>query len=507
MKELEVRLQAGYPAIKLLTHEEARAEAVLAKVCEKLEKNPFVWTITEGLKDKDGSEVANETDDPTGVLKAIGEMIDEGNLFVLKDFHHYLDEAVVVRMIRDLIPRLKAEGAHLVFLGPSFDAPTDLRREIVEVEFKLPDRAQLHEVLKNLCEENDVNLKKIQNGNLDKLIEAGLGLTSIEYENALAESLVEMGKLCADNISKVKSKIVASSGSLEVARSEDLPEIGGNKELMRWMEQRGKLFSKKFREYKGRVPKGVLLVGPPGTGKSLVGKSASKFLDLPFTWYLSLQNLLDKFVGESEKNLRESLAAAEASAPCAVVIDEVDKSGVGSGGQESHEVSKNMLGTLLTWMQDRPKDKMVFIIFTANTIKGIPAPLLRKGRIDETFLVTLPNAYERREIIDIHLRHRERNPEDFNVNALAEACEQFTGAEIEAAIEEAMAQAFVDDEREFTTEDIFEEFKNTKPQAKIKPEAFKEFDEWIKKGVARAASAEEEKAKGGIGKRKIAKKK
>jgi AAA+ superfamily predicted ATPase len=506
MKELEIRLQAGYPAIKLLTHEEARAEAVIAQVCKKLEKVPHVWTITEGLKDKTGSAVGSETDDPTGVLKALDGLIEEGNLFVLKDFHHYLEEAVVVRMIRDLIPRLKAEGAHIIFLGASFNAPIDLMREIVEVEFKLPDRAELHEVLKNLCEENDVDLKKIKNGEMDKLIEAGLGLTSIEYENALAESLVEMGKLCADNISKVKSKIVASSGSLEVARCEDLPEVGGNKVLMRWMEQRGKLFSKKFREYKGRVPKGVLLVGPPGTGKSLVGKSASKFLDLPFTWYLSMQNLLDKFVGESEKNLRESLAAAEASAPCAVVIDEIDKSGVGSGGQESHEVSKNMLGTLLTWMQDRPRDKMVFLVFTANTIKGIPAPLLRKGRIDEIFLVGLPNVYERREIIEIHLRHRDRDPENFKVSALAEACDQFTGAEIEAAIEEAMAQAFVDGEREFNNKDIVDEFTKSKPQALLKPEAFKEFDNWIKKGTARSASEEEEKAKGGVGKRKIKKK-
>lgn len=497
MKELKLKLSAGYPAIALLTHEEARAEASLARDCEELERDAFVWTLTEGLKDTDG-DIEEESKNPPQVLKKIEEKIEElgedeeGLVFILKDFHHFLDNAGVCRQIRDLIPMLKKTGSCLLFLGAEFNPPADLQREVVKMHFKLPDREELEQVLKGICEQNDINVG--DNGEKDQLLEAGLGLTSIEYENALAESIVESkGKLDPKVVSRVKCEIVASGGLLELAKTDELPEVGGNKNLIEWLEQRKGTFGKKAREYGLRAPKGVMLVGRPGCGKSLVGKLAAKYLGVPYVWYLDMGKLKNKYVGETERQTREVFDAAEASAPNAILIDEVDKVGPKDASQgETHETSQATLGTMLTRMQDRPKDKMVFYIFTANSIAGIPPALLRRGRIDEIFLVDLPDALERREIVEVHLRHRGRKPENFKVAAIAEACADFTGAEIEAAIEEAMVKAFQKD-REFTYEDIIEAMKEMSPQARLQPEVAREFENWLKAGKARPASKREGK--------------
>jgi len=497
VKELKLKLAAGYPAIALLTHEEARAEASLARDCEELERAVYVWTLTEGLKDSAGA-IEDETNTPPTVLKKIEELVhmlgenEEGLVFILKDFHHFFDNAGVCRQIRDLIPLLKKTGSCLLFLGPDFDPPADLQREVVKTNFKLPEREELAQILKGICEENEIEIG--ENGERDKLLEAGLGLTSIEYENALAESIVECeGKLDATIVSRVKCEIVAAGGLLELVKTNELPEVGGNKNLIEWLEMRKGTFGKKAREYGLRAPKGVLLVGRPGCGKSLVGKLAAKYLDVPYVWYLDMGKLKNKYVGETERQTREVFDAAEASAPNAILIDEIDKVGPKDASQgETHETSQATLGTMLTRMQERPKDKMVFYIFTANSIQGIPPALLRRGRIDEIFLVDLPDAYERREIIEVHLKLRKRDPKHFKVNAIAEACADFTGAEIEAAIEEAMVKAFRED-REFSEKDIITAMGEMSPQARLQPEVAKEFEDWLKKGKARPASKREGK--------------
>jgi len=487
MKDLRLKLAAGYPAVALLTHEEARAEHVLAKQCEDLEKRVYIWTLTSGLCDMSNAGTTfAETEDPDDMLVKVEQLLDEDCVFILKDFHHHLESAMTVRRIRDLIPHMKAVGAHFVFLGPEFEPPADLQREVAKVNFKFPDRGELEKILNGICETNGIELDS--NGQRDSLIEAGLGLTSIEYENALAESIADCeGSLDSKVVSRVKCEIVAASGVLELVKAEDLPEVGGNKNLIEWMELRKGTFGKKAREYGLRAPKGVLLVGRPGCGKSLVGKLAAKFLGVPYVWYADPGKFKDKYVGESERKTREFFDAVEASAPNAVLIDEIDKVGPGNTSQDSHSVDKNMLGTMLTRMQDRPKDKMVFFIFTANSIAGIPPALLRRGRIDEIFLVDLPDAFERREIIDVHLRLRNRDPKNFKAEVIAEACADFTGAEIEAAIEEAMVRAFQDG-REFEDKDIIAAMKDMSPQSHLQPEVAAEFEDWIKKGKAKPAS-------------------
>ncbi len=497
MKDLKSKLAAGYPAIALITHEEARAEASLSQDCKELNREIFVWTLTEGLRNSNGG-IEKETDTPPKVLTKIEEKIlslgeeDDGFVFILKDFHHFFDNAGVCRKVRDLIPMLKKSGSCLLFLSPEFNPPSDLQRDVVKVFFKLPDRTELEQILKGICSLNKIDVG--DNGEKDKLLEAGLGLTSIEYENALAESIVESkGDLDPAVVSRVKCDIVASGGLLELVKTDDLPEVGGNKHLIEWLEQRRGTFGKKAREYGLRAPRGVLFVGRPGCGKSLVGKLAAKYLGVPYVWYLDMGKLKNKYVGETERQTREVFDAAEASAPNAILIDEIDKVGPRDASQnETHETSQATLGTMLTRMQDRPKDKMVFYIFTANSISGIPPALLRRGRIDEIFLVDLPDAFERREIIEVHLKLRKRDPKDFKVNAIAEACADFTGAEIEAAIEEAMVKAFQKD-REFTAEDIIDAMTEMSPQARLQPEVAKEFEDWLKKGKARPASKREGK--------------
>lgn len=502
MKDLRLKLAAGYPAVALLTHEEARAEHVLASECEKLEKSVYIWTLTQGLLDM-GNEgtVVDETNDPDDLLVRIENLLNEDCVFVLKDFHHHLESAMTVRRIRDLIPHMKAVGAHFVFLGPEFEAPSDLQREVVKVNFQFPDREELETILNGICETNEIDIG--DNGKRDALIEAGLGLTSIEYENALSESIADCeGNLDPKVVSRVKCEIVAASGVLELVKADDLPEVGGNKNLIEWMELRKGTFGKKAREYGLRAPKGVLLVGRPGCGKSLVGKLAAKFLGVPYVWYADPGKFKDKYVGESERKTREFFDAVEASAPNAVLIDEIDKVGPGSGAQDTSGVEKNMLGTMLTRMQDRPKDKMVFFIFTANSIAGIPPALLRRGRIDEIFLVDLPDAEERSEIIEVHLKLRNRDPKNYKAKVIAEACADFTGAEIEAAIEEAMVKAFQQN-REFRDQDIIEAMKEMSPQARLQPEVSAEFEDWIKKGKAKPASKRSKNEVYKIGSRKI----
>jgi len=497
MKELKLKLSAGYPTVALLTHEEARAEASIARDCEELERDVYVWTLTEGLRGAD-TYIEEDSKNPPQVLAKIEEKIgeidedDEGIVFVLKDFHHYVDNNQICRMIRDLIPMLKKTGSCIIFLGPNFEPAVDLQREVVKLPFKLPDRVELEQNLMGICEQNGVEIG--ENGEKDQLLEAGLGLTTIEYENALAESIVESkGNLDPTVVSRVKCEIVAAGGLLELAKTDELPDVGGNKNLIEWLEQRRGTFGKKAREYGLRAPKGVLLVGRPGCGKSLVGKLAAKYLGVPYVWGLDMGKLKNKFVGETERQTREVFDAAEASAPNAILIDEIDKVGPKDASQgDSHEVSQSTLGTMLARMQDRPKDKMVFYIFTANSISGIPPALLRRGRIDEIFLVDLPDAFERREIIEVHLKLRKRDPKSFNVAAVAEACADFTGAEIEAAIEEAMVKAFQDN-REFEDKDIIDAMKEMSPQARLQPEVAREFEDWLKAGKARPASRREGK--------------
>jgi AAA+ superfamily predicted ATPase len=450
--ELDVLVRARYPLVYLVTSEEQRVEAILAQLADVHGKALLGWSVTTGLRRLGGSKTAPPSEDarePLAAVQAIAKL-SEPSLVVLKDFHPWLSDPAVVRAVRELSHALKSTYTTVVLLSPALVIPPELEKEVSVLDVPLPGYRDLLQLLKEIVgvlrqgNRAKVDLTK-EDG--DQLIKAALGLTLSEAENAFAKAVAHDGGLCRDDIALVleeKRQVIRKSGLLEYfPTDETFQNVGGLDLLKRWLARRGAAFSEAARRFGLPEPKGLLLLGVQGCGKSLTAKAIAAQWRLPLL-RLDMGRIFSGLVGSSEENLRRAIRVAESVAPVVLWIDEIEKglAGISSSGFSDSGVTARVAGTLLTWLQE--KTAPVFVVATANRIEQLPPELLRKGRFDDIFFIDLPSQAERREILEIHVRRRGRDPAAHDLEALAARAAGFSGAEIEQAVVSALYDAFAE---------------------------------------------------------------
>ncbi|MFN5965937.1 MAG: AAA family ATPase, partial [Pseudanabaena sp.] len=411
-------------------------------------------------------------------------------IYIFKDAHPFFDHPVAVRFLRDAVANFKGTQKTIILMSPIQVIPVELEKDIVVLDFPLPDIKAIEEVLDQQL--SQIRTKKISSETREKLVRAALGLTQDEAEKVYRKAQVTSGRLTEEEVAIVlseKQQLIRRNGILEyIEDEEDLDAVGGLEELKHWLQQRSNAFSQRARNYGLPQPKGMLILGVPGCGKSLIAKTTARLWSLPLN-RLDMGRVYDgSTVGKSEANLRNALKFAESISPMILFIDELDKAFAGGAGSADSDggTSSRIFGTFLTWMQE--KKSPVFVMATANRIEKLPGEFLRKGRFDELFFVDLPNSEERRDIFRIHLRKRRPDLERFDLEQLSKVSDGFSGAEIEQAVIAAMYEAFAQD-REFTQLDIISAVKSTTPLSRTMTEQVAALRDWARMRARPAATS------------------
>lgn len=484
-REIELLIRAKYPLLYVTSWEERRVEESIRSVSGALKRQLHTWSVTQGLKPPltraSGPTSATPLSGELEVLAQIHEA-PEFTVFLLKDFHSYLRDHRVVRLLRDLSARLRGRKQTLILLSPSLNLPIELEKDVTVVEYPLPSQEDISAILDQAVDavKDNTNLKSdIPADYRELIVKSAQGLTADEIESALARSLVETRTFCIEQILEEKKQIVKKTGMLEFyPATARLDDIGGHDILKDWLVKRTKSFTDAARDFGIPAPKGVLLIGVQGCGKSLVAKAVSAAYSLPML-KMDIGRIFGSLVGQSEENMRKAIRIAESLAPCVLWIDELEKglSGMGSSGVSDSGTTARVFSTFLTWMQD--KTKPVFLVATANDVTSLPPELLRKGRFDEIFFIDLPSEPERKVIFEIHLKKRKRDPAKFSVPKLSKLSEGFSGAEIEQVVISALNHAFFDG-RELKTSDLVEEAKSQVPLSRMMAEDIDALRDWAK---------------------------
>jgi hypothetical protein len=462
--DLEALVRSRHPIVTIDTVEEERVDNLLHAVASTLHMPLFTWTVTHGLQRVGGEIAVYGTANPQVLVRHLATLTVQG-LFHLKGLHAHLDDATVVRGLRDTAQAFLRSGATAVLSGESIRLPRELAGDAVPFVLHLPNHDELqevvHQVLHSLTRQHDVAVNLGPDG-MELLLQALSGLTLNQARQAVAWAVLEDASLTAQDIPRVlrrKCETVREEGLLEFYPPEDNTfELGGFDRLKAWLERARVGFTSEARALGLPAPRGILLVGVQGCGKSLAAKAIARGWKQPLL-KLDAGRLYDKFIGESEKNLRKALDFAEAIAPGVLWIDEIEK-GFAHGGEADGGLSQRILGSFLTWLQERQAP--VFVAATANDVLALPPELLRKGRFDEIFFVDLPQPAERDTIFRIHLTQRHQDPARFDLAALTAASDGFSGAEIEQAITAGLYRALHDREP-LTTGMLCEELRGTQP--------------------------------------------
>jgi ATP-dependent 26S proteasome regulatory subunit len=503
-------IRAQYSIIYLLTPEESRAEAVIQKTAVELKKKLVVWSCTEGIFEVVNGKASGkeQIEDPIEALVRIkgskeagARAPDADTIYVLRDMNPYLNDARVARHLRDIARDFKQSRKTLIILSPVRKLSPDLERDVTVLEFALPAYDEIKVIFDNLYEGAKSKLGKISDDERERIVQAAMGLTTIEAENALAKSIVEhvngqKDKKGANSISKLvlkeKALAVKKSGILEYyPATQTAADVGGLENLIEWLNIRKEAFTAKARDFGLPMPRGLILVGIPGCGKSLSAKACSNLWDVPLL-KLDLGNVFGGLVGESERNMRTCIQTAEALGSSILWLDELEKAFAGAGGNGSTDggTTQRVFGTFLTWMQE--KTCPCFVVATVNRIDGLPPELLRKGRFDEIFFVGLPTARERQIILNIHIKKYKRDVKNFEkqMSELVSASEGFSGAELEEAVVSGLYAAFYH-KRDLTAEDVLKAIKNTNPLAKSRGAELQEMVKWAAENAVNASRVED----------------
>jgi len=492
-QELDIYIRARYTLLWVVTSEESRALSEIDQLAKEQRKPVYVWSATTGVANPAiPTRVDAGKRDPLTLLTAIVEDREPG-LWVLRDFHPFLRDHTVVRRLREAAFSLESSNKTIILLGPVLKIPPELEKEITVVDFSLPTRDELDRQLDRIVESArshgkiDIALDRRQKA---RLVQACLGLTINEAGNAIAKAIIQSGgRLDGDAVEAVteeKQQIIRKSGLLEYYRSDDqLTTVGGLDTLKEWLRKRVRAFGEEARAFGLPEPKGILLVGVQGCGKSLVAKSVANSWRLPLL-RLDVGRLFSSLVGSSEENLRNAIKVAESIAPVVLWVDEIEKgfSGVGSSNVSDAGTAARVFGSFITWLQE--KKAPVFVIATANTVSQLPPELVRKGRFDEIFFVDLPDTAERREIWKIHLLKRNRNPDDFDLHTLAMASDGLSGAEIEQAVIAGLYEAF-DQTRPLEMSDLLDVLQDTVPLSQMMQEEIDALRSWARQRARRAS--------------------
>jgi hypothetical protein len=497
-EELETLVRARYPIIYVITGEEMRVQNMVLEIAAKRQKKVFEWTCSSGLVPA-GSSIQSQrnrnasTKDPGAALDLIIDQVEPA-IFLFKDFHPFLTRGnvAIIRRLKDIALHLKNSFKTIVIVSPVLEIPPELEKEITVLNFPQPTREDLavllDKILEDVRELKHVQIDLDEHGR-ERLLQAALGLTLAEAENVFAKIIVRYQRLGPEHVSEVfseKQQIIRKNGLLEYYSSEeDFHQVGGLAVLKDWLNKRAVAFTVEANAFGLPPPKGVLLLGVQGCGKSLCAKAISRLWQLPLLRF-DMGRMFGSLVGSSEENVRRAIAVAESIAPVVLWVDEIDKAFAGSqsSGMTDGGTTARVFGTLLTWLSE--KVAPVFVVATANDVSQLPPELLRKGRLDEIFYVDLPSLEERIEIFRIHLAKRGRDSATFDLRALAGASNDLSGAEIEAAVISALYDAFYAKEA-LSCSHLLTALGQTVPLAKTMAERVAAQREWAK-GRARNAS-------------------
>ena len=539
LERLKILINSSTPIVVMETAEEMRAVNMVRAACSELNIATFEWSIADGLVRTGASGPAvspasaarahsggapasprtslspgsgeasrllsaimgNVTADPNAVSNSGGsiyktqepvqalanmESMTLEAVFILKDFHRHMDDAVVVRRLRDVGQKFSANRRTVVITAPEFAVPAELTTLVEYFDLPLPDRERLRQIV----HETFARLSKIYTlkEDLDKagldMMSANLrGLTEEEAERAISQALVTRYSLCAETVTDVldaKKQLLRHSGMLEFVEALDnMASVGGLENLKRWLGQRKGAWEDSAREFGLEPPKGMIILGVQGCGKSLCARAIAGEWKLPLVKF-DTSAVYDKYIGETEKRIRKVFQVAEGLAPCVLWIDELEKVFAGSGPDSASAdagVSSRLLASFLSWMQDRKSS--VFVAATCNNVTVLPPELIRKGRFDELFFVDLPNQAERRQIFSIQLARRKRNPAEFDLDKAADAAKGYSGAEIDAAVQGALYAAY-SDKKPLTTQTLVDALAQTVPLSTTRAEEIEELRAWAR---------------------------
>lgn len=506
IEEIKLLIEAKYPLIYILSYEEQRVLEELKRISEEIQIKLYIWSLSKGITDLKGKEIGEGTTDPDLALDFVLNSKDHA-IFIFLDFHWFLyrEREIAprcIRKLRDIAHLLPSSPftKSLIILSPILEIPPELEKDIVVIDFPLPTIKELDEMLRKI-EETIKNRPEFEIDLSDKdreeLLKAALGLTLTEAENAFAKVLMEDLKLNRDDVGKIlkeKEQIIKKSGILEyIIPDESMANIGGLENLKNWLKERSQGFSEEAKKFHLPPPRGVLLIGVPGCGKSLCAKVIAYEWRKPLLRF-DVGRVFSKWVGESESNIRRVIKTVESIAPCILWIDEIEKEFGGVLGEGDSGTSSRVFASFLTWMQE--KKSPVFVVATANNLNKLPPEFLRKGRFDEIFFIDLPFEDERKEIFRIHLLKRGRDPKNFDIDLLAKESEGYSGAEIEEAVISALYRVFSSN-KDLTTEDILNCLKETKPLSETMKEQIQQMRIWAR-NRARYASSKSRSEKGEI---------
>ncbi|MEG3862318.1 AAA family ATPase [Microcoleus sp. herbarium12] len=498
VKRLDLMIRARYSLLYIVGAEEEPVEAVIAQVALQVTpaRRVLFWDIVRGWEDNGSGKSS-----VMAALDRIGKTaVEEYTIFVLRDLHPILRapyterNAPVIRELRNLNRELKRSKKTIVLTSHALELPEELKEEVTVIDFPLPNVPEINHLISHVVEKPE----QLQVSGLAKeqLVKACQGLSRARIGRVLAKALAakqQINESDIDGVLEEKQQAIRQTGILEFCNSrESLKNVGGLENLKQWVKMRQDAFTDEARRYGIPNPKGVLLVGIQGTGKSLSAKTIACEWRLPLL-RLDTGRLFGGIVGESESRVRQMIQLAEAIAPCVLWIDEIDKAfgNIISGGDGDSGTSRRVFGSLITWMQE--KTSPVFIVATANNVRILPAELLRKGRFDEIFFLNLPSESERQDIFKVHLqRLRPTRLREFDLEVLAKSSENFSGAEIEQVVIDGLYRAFGTfvngQRRDLMTEDVLRSIEDTVPLAAIARSQIEDLKQWAAEAGARTAS-------------------
>jgi len=517
LERLKILLSSSTPIVVMETVEEMRAVRLVRAACSSLSLATFEWSIASGLvrcgsevgelvpetgfsaggpgHDLSGAQALYNSKEPAQALSNLEAMSLEA-AFVLKDFHRHMDDPVVVRRLRDVGQKFSTNRRTVIITAPSITIPAELGSLVEFLELPLPDKQRLRQIIDEMTIRvgKTRTLKRtLDSAGLDAMANNLRGLTEEEAERAASQAIVTRYGITAETVTDVlqaKKEQLRHSGMLEfIDASENLSSVGGLDNLKRWLAQRRGTWEDAAREYGLEAPRGAIILGVQGCGKSMCARAIAGEWKLPLVKF-DTAAIFDKYIGETEKRIQKVFRVAEGLAPCVFWIDELEKIFAGSGPDSASVdagVSSRILAAFLSWMQDRKAP--VFVAATCNNVSALPPELIRKGRFDELFFVDLPNQAERKQIFAIHLKRRKRNPTEFDLDQAAAAARGYSGAEIEAAVQTALYAAF-SSKQIVSTQGLLDALKATVPLSVTRSEEIEELRAWASQRAVPASLAD-----------------
>jgi SpoVK/Ycf46/Vps4 family AAA+-type ATPase len=487
LNEFVLLLKARYPIIYIVTNEEERIE-YLIKYCAKkyVSRTYYSWDFVDGYQGNPNDK-GFAARNPLEALDLIDKLTPEtASLFVLKDYDNFLKDFSVVRKLKNLSRSLKTQPKNIIFVSSEINIPDSLKEFVTLIEFPLPSYSEILEELNRLISSLQ---QEIDATTLNNIATACQGLSLERIRRVLSKVIAKNGEIDETSpnlILQEKKQIIQQTQLLEFCLTDKgISDLGGLDNFKDWLKLRAQAFSQEAITYGLPYPKGLLLVGVQGTGKSLAAKIIAREWKLPLL-RLDFGRLFASLIGQSEQRVRKMIEIAEALSPCILWVDEIDKAFSGAQSSGDSGTTSRVLATFITWLSE--KTTPVFVVATANNIDWIPPEILRKGRFDEMFFLNLPSREEREAIFEVHLeKYRPDLIQNFQIPLLGQLSKEFSGAEIEAVVIEAMRLGF-NENREFNNEDILVSIQNLVPLARTKSKEINLLKEWAESGNVISAS-------------------